>query len=292
MSEQSLIIDQSAEPERQAAPDDMRQAMMTLPVEHQTRLMVEYQARRKNFRDWLLSQLKEGVHFGFPPGCEPKSMVRDGQTFYAVWMRGKTEWYPESQWLPKPPLYAAGADFVCDLLGVRAEFKADMEAWQQLGSKQGTFVIACYLKSRANNELIGEGRGVRAEGDKKGDANNAIKMAEKAAKVDAVINAYGLRDLFTQEEDAKPTPNVNPDADETAPREQPRGYREAGPTPEEIKELVRIWQGKNPEPNGDRAAWSTAYKQWVMKVTDRVFDPSKAANWNQEDYRLCMEALA
>jgi hypothetical protein len=287
-----MIIEQNA-PQEERPSDDMRQAMMMLPVEHQTRLMVEYQARRKNFRDWLLSQLVEGVHFGFPPGCEPKSQVRnDGITYYAVWMRGKTEWYPETQWKPKPPLYAAGADFVCDLLGVRAEFQADMQAWEQLGSKQGTFVMACYLKSRANNDLIGEGRGVRAEGDKKGDANNATKMAEKAAKVDAVINAYGLRDLFTQEEESKPTPNVNPDAAEGAPQEQPRGYREAGPTPEEVKELVRMWQARNPEPNGDKAAWAANYKQWVMKVTDRVFYPTKASNWNQEDYRLCKEALA
>lgn len=301
MSEQTLIVDERVaadlshvEPDRPPQPqaNDLRHAMMTLPVEQQNVLMTEYKGRRDNFRKWLLSQLVEGVHYGFPPGCEPKSMQKGGQTYYAVWMRGKTEWYPESQWKPKPPLYAAGADFVCDLLGVRAEFKADVDAWQQLGSRPGAFVIACYLYSRSTGDLIGEGRGCRSEGDKKGDANNAIKMAEKSSKVDAVINAYGLRDLFTQEEDARPTPHVNADSDEGAPQEQPRGYRTAGPTPEEIRELVLKWQAKNPEPSGDKVKWSINYKLWVCRVTERTFDPTKASNWSHDDYTACMEALA
>lgn len=285
-----LIIDQPEARERQTSPD-LRHAMMTLPVEQQSLVLAEYVERRNHFRQFLLSNLKEGVHFGFPPGCEPKCKEMDGVKYFAVWMRGGEQWFPETQWKPKPPLYAAGADFICDLLGVRAVFAADVAAWQQLGSRAGAFVISCHLFSRATGELIGEGRGCRSEGDKKGDANNAIKMAEKSAKVDAVINSYGLRDLFSQDEPTPPA-HDNPAPDDNAPRAAPRGKRdEAAAVVERVKAISAKWKAENPNVFGDVNAWSADYKRWVMKVCDRVFNPTRPDQWTAADIATCEREL-
>lgn len=282
MSEQMLITDDDrglAVPEPPLS--DLRHTMMTLPVEQQNVMLAEYTARRNNFRVWLMEQMEQGVHYGVPPGCEPKQNVR-----------------PE-QWQAQPSLYAAGADLLCDLLGLRAEFRADIEAWQQFGSKPGYIVVVCKLFSRANAECVGEGRGARKEGQKGGDANNAIKMAQKSAKVDAILNAYGLRDVFTQDLEHPPQPlHDNPDPNPEAPREQPRGKREpAKPaiTREQCGQLLAAWKtlpGNQSDPSGDTAKWHARFFDFARKVAARDFDPSKAANWTQADYEAVDRALS
>lgn len=177
----------SEQPESRAL-SDLRHMMMGMPSEQMTVALAEYKDRRTTFRRWLLEQLRQGIHYGYPPGCEP---------------RGKAN--PE-QWTHKPSLYKAGADFMCDLMGVRDEYEADRAAWEQLGSKEGTVVYCCRLVSRKTGELVGEGRGAFVSGNKGMKENAALKMAKKCAKVDAVINSWGLSDLFTQdiEDDDKP----------------------------------------------------------------------------------------
>lgn len=165
-----------------------------LPVSQMIPVLDEYRARRVAFRRWVLSQMKRGLHYGVPPGCEPN---------------GRTN--PE-QWQHKPSLYKAGADMLCDLLKMRPEFEADEIAWKLMGSKPGVPVFRCrlinigspFFAGRNIGEVLGEGRGAAAEGQKKRDANAAIKVAQKCAKVDAVINTLGLSDLFTQDMDNEP----------------------------------------------------------------------------------------
>lgn len=183
-----------------------------LPVETMRPMLAEYVDRRRAFRDWLLGQLVMGVHFGTPPGCEPDNRI------------------DPLQWKAKPSLYKAGADFVCDLLQMDPRFSPDVEAWKMLGAKEGTVVMKCELVSRSENpffrrkagEVLGEGRGAGVAGVKKRDGNGAIKIAQKSAKIDAVINALGLSDLFTQD---APEPSEAPEGNESAPRVAPRAER-------------------------------------------------------------------
>lgn len=210
----------STEPNGQrTALADLRAASLSVPIEVMQRALTEYKERRDEFRAWLKEQLVEGIHYGYAPGCEPR-LNASGELM--IWQKGKGQndggykAYSRKQWQAKPSLYKAGADFICDLLGIQPRFEADMEAWQQLGSQSGTFVMKCSLLSKATAEIVGEGRGVRKEGQKGGDANNAIKMAQKAAKVDAVLNAYGLSDLFTQDMDPDDAPKQSPNAETVA----------------------------------------------------------------------------
>lgn len=258
--------------------NDLRHTMMTLPIDRQNVLLAEYKARRDNFRVWLLNQMEQGVHYGTPPGCEPRQNVR-----------------PE-QWQSQPSLYAAGADLLCDLLGLRAEFSADVAAWQQFGSKPGYVVIVCKLFSRQTGEIVGEGRGARKEGQKGGDANNALKMAQKSAKVDAVLNGYGLRDVFTQDlETPVQPPHDNPDENQQAPKAEPRAKREQAVTKEQCAELLAAWKsipGNEADPSGDVAVWKARFTSWVCKVAGREFDALKPSQWTAADYQTVDAALA
>lgn len=221
--------------ESSGAVCDMRFAMMNLPVASMAVAQQEYMDRRKQFRDWLKSVLVEGIHFGYPPFCEPK-LNNEGEV--GVWGKGGMKYFSKKQWQTKPSLYKPGAQLICDLLSIIPCFAPDTDAWIQRGSIPGTFIIKCQLYPRGAKHsaetLVGEGYGVRTVGDKGGDANNAMKMAEKCAMVDAVLNGYGLSDLFTQDiEDGggggrEPEQGVNP-APRPDPKVQPRAKRDVDP---------------------------------------------------------------
>lgn len=263
------VVEASDEPTRGALVD-LRQGAMMMTVEAMQAALAEYSSRRKTFRDWLRLHLVEGVHYGYPPGCAP----------------GRAD---EKQWKAKPSLYKAGADFVCDLMGLRPEYAADNEAWAQLGSQKEYFVIACRLYSRSTGELLGEGRGVRKVGQKGGDANNAIKMAEKSAKVSAVLNIYGLSDLFTQDiEDPIDPPHDNPAPREDAPKVKPRGERGADETVKaEVSRLLEAWKSHRPLKEQSRDKWAA----WVHEQTGDTFDVFKPAHWTADAMMKVRKAL-
>lgn len=223
---------------------DLRSGVMTMPAERMTEALAEYKSRDMTFRKWLIGELKEGVHYGYPPGCEPKTNVLNGKLHYGVWDWKKKEfkWYPEEQWRPKPSFYKAGADRVIDIMGLLPNYVPSLEAWEMIGKPQDTFVMICRLTSKTTGQLIGEGMGARKVGQKGGDENNALKMAMKSSKVCAVLEAYGLSDLFTQDlEDGPPAaPQYdNPGADPDAPNAQPRGDRV---TADDLKSVGGEWK--------------------------------------------------
>lgn len=198
---------------------EMRWMMMSLPVEQMRQRQAEYTERRKVFREWLLSQLKEGLHFGYPPGCAPDKRI------------------PEEQWVAKPSLYKAGAEFICDLLNVIPVFETDEEGHRQLGGKPGVIVKVCRIYPKGIEQtpenVIGQGAGVGIVGAKRADENVATKIAQKRAAVDATIRAFALSDLFTQDiEDSEADPDnekpSNP-APRSEPRVQPRAKRDVAP---------------------------------------------------------------
>lgn len=156
-----------AEPQPQKPPiDDVRSLILAMPSETIEAALVEFSNRRESFRDWLRGQLKEGVHFGYikplvtrdiggEPHWQSKKWNKKESRYDEAWTSFKT-------YAPKPSLYKAGADFVVELMNIRDEYSADMDAWAQLGSPKGTFVTKCKLFSKATGQFIGEGRGSMA----------------------------------------------------------------------------------------------------------------------------------
>lgn len=254
---------------------DLRHAAMSLPLEEIAGLLASYTERRQAFRDWLLSQLVEGVHFGVAPGCEPKSNP------------------DPRQWKHKPGLYKAGAEFVCDLMNVRAEYEADLAASQQMGElkvdakvePKRFFVYKCRLISRQTGEALGEGTGARQLWEKKGDVNNSVKMAQKNAMVAAVLNTYGLSDLFTQDAPEPPL-YENPTQQPDAPRASPRGQRAGKVQATDVDAVVKQWKAYL-SPEGTKAQFG----DWVRKTTGTTFQFEQLSVWEPHHLAAVREAL-
>jgi len=102
---------------------------------------------------------------------------------------------------PKKVLLKPGAEKIFSLLGLRAQWSRDMETWEMLGKKEGVICYVCRLVEPETDRVFGEGRGVAKVGEKSRDENSAAKIAEKRAMVDAVLYAFGLSEIFTQDEE-------------------------------------------------------------------------------------------
>ncbi|HUT57811.1 MAG TPA: hypothetical protein VNA25_08150 [Phycisphaerae bacterium] len=152
-----------------------------LPPAEMREVAEEWYARKKAFRDWIMSKLVRGVHYGFPPGCEPDTSI------------------DPDQWKARAMLYKAGAQFLADLCDLDPRFEADMPAWEQGGKVAGSHYRHCTLTDRRTGEAVGEGYGMGQVGQKRRDGNAAIKVGDKCALSDAILNTLGLADLFTQD---------------------------------------------------------------------------------------------
>ena len=264
---------------------DLQSRALAVPVEQMKAGLAEYQGRREAFREWLLAQLVEGVHFGYPPGCEPK-YDEEGRLL----QKTKSGWKiaHEKQWTPKQSLYKAGADFIVDLMGVLPEYESDLSTWTQCGSTPGLVCYICRLKS-SDGTIVGEGRGAH-KGSGAGDANRALKMAKKCSKVDAVLDAYGLSDLFTQDMEGgagTPEPRDNPTADPNAATAPPR---DDAVDPNLVTYIVGEWKIQHGG-QVDEAQMFASYRAWITDVTGREFNPRKTAEWTKADAAKCCEAL-
>lgn len=255
--------------------DDLRRSALSLPVEQQQLALTEFSERRKGFRDWLLSQLEPGVHFGYPPGCVPQ-YDENGDL-----ISGKIR-VKKDQWRPKPSLYKAGAEFVCELMGYTVHFEHDKTSWEMLMKPEAVFFL-CVL-TRSDGVKAGEGRGARFKGQKSGDLNNVIKMAQKCAQVDAVLHALGLSDLFTQDLEDSPAAHPNPVAKRDVPKQQPRTVRV---TKEQLAALIA--QFKRVHEGAGVDAWAG----YVENVTGRSFDNVRmCGEWTTEDLSAVAESLS
>lgn len=282
---------------------DFREGVMEMSIPVMQHYLAEYADWRKAFRQWLLSIMVEGVHYGWAIGFSPKWCDEKGKplaeevaTHTKVWKKnkggegGNDVLTPITEWLPKRNLLLAGADLVCDVLWVRDEYEADMQTWEQLGKKPGLIVKRCKLYSKINNKFIGEGSGGRENGEKFMGMNSSIKMAENSAKRCAVLNAYGLRDLFTQDMEDPPGPpkRESPAADPTAPTSAPRGERI---TAEQVAELSARWK-KLPRESAPDADLFTLWQKFVQDSCRRTFDIKKSVNWTLTDWQSVDGSLA
>lgn len=260
---------------------DFRSQLMTLPVEKLTEVLTEYEARRKAFRVWLLSQMTQGVHYGFPPGCVPK-FDRDGNMLVWNARKNANDAIPPEQWTARPSLYEAGADLLIDLMMFRPEYEMDVAGWTQMGSLPGRFFFKCRLFAKKTGELIGEGIGA-SQADASKDTrlgqpvNAALKIGKKRAKVDAVKNALGVADLFTQdlEDDTVPPPappEVKPDADKVKPRAD-------RVTADELSGLLDRFKGKHP------GAKPADFEAYCLRNGGARSNALKVASWDREQWR-------
>jgi hypothetical protein len=97
----------------------------------------------------------------------------------------------------KDCLFKPGAEKVCSLLHLKPVFKIDNDVRPIVGPDVIPYI--CELINRHSGEVEGEGRGSCSLKEKQGNANVAIKIAQKRAQIDAVLRVAALSDQFTQD---------------------------------------------------------------------------------------------
>lgn len=156
------------------------------PKDIRQRMAIE-QDKRKAMTDYISANMKEGQDFG-----SIKIEGRDGQLHES-----------------KNTLFKPGSEKFCSLFGLRPIFRADTETLGMLGNRPGIVAFVCELVTKAGT-VVGEGRGVADINEKRNwSLNNAVKIAEKRAQIDAVLRTGGLSDFFTQDLDDEAEPRTN-----------------------------------------------------------------------------------
>jgi hypothetical protein len=168
----SLEVAQTADPIALIPPKVLREQM---------KMETE---KRKILTQYIATNLKKGTDYG-----AIHVMSRD---------KCPKPWECKNKYhYSKDVLFKPGAEKFCSLFKLRAEFSKDTETWEMLGSRPETVAYLCRLYT-ANGVLVGEGRGVCSVKEK-ASANTAVKIAEKRAKLDAILATGALSDFFTQD---------------------------------------------------------------------------------------------
>lgn len=141
--------------------------------------------RRELLKKYISENLVEGVDYG-------KIKITSSKT--------------GQEYESKPTLFKAGSEKFMSLMHLRVTFKRDDETWEMSGKKPGLFCYVCFLLDSKGN-VVGEGRG-SCDVQEKRSANEAIKLAEKRAQLDAVLRTGGLSDFFTQDLEDLPEAKV------------------------------------------------------------------------------------
>lgn len=142
----------------------------------------------------------------------------------------------------KPSLFKPGSEKFLSLFKLTAQFEKDTDTWEMAGSEAGVFAYKCRLLD-SKKRLVGEGRGVSKLTEKVGwTINNAVKIAEKRAQIDAVLRTGALSDFFTQdlEDMAQSQYDQTPVADEAVPTvTYDSGEDKPNPTPWKNSKLTK-----------------------------------------------------
>lgn len=169
--------------------------------------------QRKLITEFIAKHMKEGVDYG-----KIKVRTKDGREVES-----------------KPSLFKPGSEKFCSLFHLRPVFSRDDETWEMAGKPAGLFAYKCQLIS-PNGSVVGEGRGAARITEKAGwTENNAIKIAEKRAQIDAVLRTGGLSDFFTQDLEDMPEIIEGELKEVETPKQPKPSVVEAGITPAQKK---------------------------------------------------------
>ncbi len=104
----------------------------------------------------------------------------------------------------KPSLWKAGAEKIAGMMGLRSTWPNLEDELDRIRSGAKLVLLKCELVDPGGN-MVSEGIGGRSLEADYNDVNKSLKMAKKSSLIDAVLNAGGLSEVFTQDlEDMKP----------------------------------------------------------------------------------------
>lgn len=171
----------------------------------------------------------------------------------------------------KDCLFKPGAEKVCSLLHLKPVFKIDNDVLPIVGPEVIPYI--CELINRHSGEIEGEGRGSCSLKEKQGNANVAIKIAQKRAQIDAVLRVAALSDQFTQDLDDLGTVSERPSIPPPLPPQRK--------APEPVK-LESMDQLHDYTADREPPAWEDeAPKQDVATQEVCGFGKNKGKRWDE-----------
>lgn len=216
---------------------------------------------RAALMEWIRDALVEGVDWG------RLHVVKKEQC-------DKGKYCDNPYHFSKPSLWKSGAEKISGMMGLRASWPDLDPELERVRAGSKLIVLKCELLG-GNGAMVAEGVGARSLDADYMDVNKALKMAKKSGLIDAVLNAGGLSEVFTQDvEDMDPS--KFPDAAVADPyqKDQDRADTEM---PGSVKSLEthcpigREWKGTPWEEVED------GFLRWVLsniddkpKLTERV----------------------
>lgn len=202
MSRSLALSQEQPQPQPQAdALDKLPQSAsnpMDLPSQIFTAALTRRKENRAALMGWIREAMAEGVDFG--------KIHSVGKSKCQLAAQGRAKECADPSHYSKPCLFKPGAEKICGMLGVNVHFPTlpDYEAAALAGTEIRTIILRCQL-SDASGRIVAEGVGGRSLTQDYGDINKALKMAEKAAQIDATLRMAGLSEIFTQDlEDMRP----------------------------------------------------------------------------------------
>ncbi len=151
--------------------------------------------RRKKNRDALMTWIRESLVEGTDWG-RIHVIKKD------VCDAGK--WCSNAYHFSKPSLWKAGAEKIAGMMGLRPTWPNLNEEIDRIRAGAELIILKAQLLDLGGS-TVSEGIGARGLAQDNGDVNKSLKMAKKSSLIDAVLNAGGLSEVFTQDvEDMKP----------------------------------------------------------------------------------------
>lgn len=143
----------------------------------------------------------------------------------------------------KKSMAKGGAEKVANIFGWQARFTKDSDVMDAL-KVNGMIAFVCDLEK--SSQFMGQGRGASTLSKNAGDPNKTVKMAQKAAYVDAVIRASGLSDFYTQDLEDMPAGTVQATAKpvQGAVTPHPTGNGYIKPSTAQIETIGKIIKEK------------------------------------------------
>ena len=148
---------------------------------------------------WIKSAMTEGVDYGKIHVVKrdkcPKGKFCDNPHHFS-----------------KDSLFKPGAEKIVGMMGFRAIWPTLVNYEQAAieGKQISQVALRCQLVDKSGN-VISEGWGARTLAHDSNDLNKSVKMAKKSGLIDAVLNAGGLSEVFTQDVEDLPPGSLGDD---------------------------------------------------------------------------------
>lgn len=180
------------------APVQVRNAFDLAPAQFKAGLKRQGE-NRTALMTWIKGEMHEGVDYG-----KIHVVSRDKCS--------KGKFCDNPHHFSKDSLFKPGAEKIVGMMGFRAIWPTLVQYENAAieGKQINQVALRCQLVDKSGN-IISEGWGARNLAQDSNDLNKSVKMAKKSGLIDAVLNAGGLSEVFTQDVEDLPPGSLGDD---------------------------------------------------------------------------------